>query len=56
MTIGDFLSFSLCLFYPLLVVEILMVVFSIMYFGGQSTKAPSHGKSSRLVLCSQVAF
>ena len=26
-----------------------------MYFGGQSTKAPAHGKSSRLVLCSQVA-
>ena len=54
--IKDFQSFISSLFYPCLSLQIVRGVFSILYFGGQSTKAPAHGKISRLVLCSQVAL
>ena len=47
--------FIYCLFYHYLQLQLVKVVFSVLYFGGQSTKAPAHGKISRLVLCSQVA-
>ena len=43
--IKDFQSFISSLFYPCLSLQIVRGVFSIMYFGGQSTKAPAHGKA-----------
>ena len=51
-----FLSFILCLSYHCLQLQLVKVLFSIMYFGAQSTKGPARGKSSCLVLCSQVAL
>ncbi len=49
-------SLNSYLFLPLIVVAICKASFSILFFcRAKEAKAPAHGKSSRLVLCSQVA-